>query len=108
MKAVDVDALQSQASFELAVIILFPAIGKDESVLIGVLLLNLRRSCADRIVEDFVLSSYYHSHYFRPCHQASVVQLRVLNQATASHHRPGLRLNFVLSRFGLHGEDQQS
>ena len=72
---VDVEALQSHFSLDLAVIILFLAVGKDESALLGDLLLNRRCSRAGRIDEDFnsaavtTLITLAHANG----HQASVV-----------------------------------
>ena len=83
---------KASSSFDLAVIILFLAEGKDESVFLGALLLNRRRSLAGRIDDDFnfaavaTLIALAHANG----RQASVVQFKVLNEVLANNHRPGL------------------
>ena len=88
----DIDALQSQSSFELSVIVIFLVVGKDESVFLGALLLNRRRSLASRIDDDFnfaaipTLITLAHANG----RQVSVVQFIALNEVLANNHRPGL------------------
>ena len=66
---------------------------KDESVLLGGLLLNRRCSRAHRIDEDFNFAAVTNLFTLAHAngHQATVVQFKMLNEVLANYHRPSLR-----------------